>query len=76
MADIMTKLAIDAVKQLYNQKTVTITISMPLDLLTKIENMLTELPSWNRSLLITYLIHMGLTYLKVLDTRITKQEEK
>ena len=52
----------------YSRKTVTFTISMPIDMLDIVET-IGEKEGYKRSTAIQYLVHLGITYYKVMELR-------
>ena len=59
----------DSVGQVYYKKTVSVTITMPMDLLDVVWDIMTESGSNSRSNTIAYLVHMGIVYLKLLKAQ-------
>jgi len=62
-------------KDSYTRKTAYVTVSLPFDLLWKIED-LAEARSWTRSYTVGYLIHMGFVYLQKLSAEEKFEEEE
>lgn len=56
----------DAVRRRFHGKTVSITITMPLDMLQAIEDLSYQSKA-SRSNTICYLVHMGIVYLQMLE---------
>ena len=64
----------DSVGQVYYRKTVSITITMPADLLDVVWDVMTEAGSNSRSNTVCYLVHMGIVYLKMLMAQAELEE--